>query len=209
MTSADDYIKWVKALMNHEDPIIDEVYRDLVKIRSFPDPDGTVCGPFCSLIFYAAGPELSWYRGYEVTGQDGCSLYGFQNRHLFMSDLELGCVIFGNANGDNETTKILAHEMIDEAIGVPVVQRPNGRQIVEDEVEQNEYHTKEEERKIRQEFGRSDGEQKPQKMPLEAYVGKYWDPGYQGLAVEIQEWETLRRRDGSRSGFYFNLYPCV
>ncbi|KAJ8109266.1 hypothetical protein ONZ43_g6180 [Nemania bipapillata] len=62
ITSANDYIKWVKALMNREHPIDDEVYKGLTKMRTLVSPDSDDLEPMTSPVMYAAGLEPALLR---------------------------------------------------------------------------------------------------------------------------------------------------
>ncbi|KAI1438939.1 beta-lactamase family protein [Xylaria sp. CBS 124048] len=182
ITSANDYLKWVKALMNREHPVDEEVYRGLIRLRSFSTRDAEDREPMTSPLAYAAGLEVFYYRGYMVVGHDG-AVAGFGSRHFFVPEVKLGGVILGNTENAGSVATILSRELIDEALGVPETERPDWEKMIT--------------RRDRDEEGRldepacalcdTDDELEPQKMPLEAYVGVYWNPGYHGMTVQIKD----------------------
>ncbi|KAJ2992221.1 hypothetical protein NUW58_g2179 [Xylaria curta] len=182
ITSVNDYIKWVKALMNREHPIDEEVYKGLIRMRSFSsstDPEDR--HPLVSPGFYAAGLEVSYYRGHLVIGHDG-GVPGFGSQHFFVPGFKLGGVICGNASNASDVATILSRELIDEVLGVPVSERTDWDKVISDQNEKYENDPKEEEkRRILRE------EAEPQEMPLSAYTGEYWNPGYHGMTVGIKE----------------------
>ena len=98
VTSVNDFIKWIKALINHEDPITDELYKGLTRMRSFTNPDANWLKPHTSPVAYAAGLEVWFYRGHMVVGHDG-GIVGFGSRFFFLPRLGFGVVILGNASG--------------------------------------------------------------------------------------------------------------
>ncbi|KAI0427836.1 beta-lactamase family protein [Xylaria sp. FL1042] len=197
MTTVNDYIKWVKALMNKEHPIDEEVYKGLIKMRTFASRDPEDREPLTSPTVYAAGLEIFYYRGYVVIGHDG-SVCGFGSRHFFVPELKLGGAIFGNAGNADDVATILSRELIDEALGVPIPDRPDWDKLVRDEMLKYEKDPKEEERRrILSEAT------EPQKMPLSAYTGEYWNPGYHGMVVTIKNGKLFV--DGSDRSFGFSL----
>ncbi|KAI0401165.1 beta-lactamase family protein [Xylaria palmicola] len=196
ITSVNDYIKWVRAMMNREHPIDDEVYKGLTRMRSIPSPDGDDGEPLTSPEMYATGLEIFYYRGHLVVGHDG-SVSGFGSRHFFVPGLKLGCAIFGNAGDADDAATILSRELIDEALGVPVPERPGWGKVISDSNLKYKHNPRIEE--MRRVLG---GEREPQKMPLGAYVGEYWNPGYKGMTVGIKgDKLSVDATDRSAGGF--------
>jgi CubicO group peptidase (beta-lactamase class C family) len=89
ITSVNDYIKWVKAMMNQESPITTEVYKGLMKLRTFQNPDDERLRPFTSPTACGLGWEICYYRGYKVASHDG-SIPGFGTCHFFLPDFRFG-----------------------------------------------------------------------------------------------------------------------
>ncbi|KAI0871827.1 beta-lactamase family protein [Hypoxylon argillaceum] len=180
ITSVNDYIKWVKALMNQEHPIDEEVYKGLIKMRTLTTDDPEDREPQTSPLVYAAGLEIFYYRGHAVIGHDGF-VPGFGSRHFFAPALKLGGVIFGNAGSAGDVATVLSRELIDEFLGVPAPERPDWDGFVSDETAKYERGPKtlEKERVLREAT-------EPQKTPLSAYAGEYWNPGYRGMTVAVK-----------------------
>lgn len=63
ISSVNDYIKWVQALIHHKLPINGPLYRGLVRLRSIVSPKGRRLRPHSSPAIYAAGMEVYYYRG--------------------------------------------------------------------------------------------------------------------------------------------------
>lgn len=181
ITSVNDYIKWVKAMMNNEAPITNEVYKGLVKLRTIQNPNAEKLPPFSSPIMYGAGWEVFFYRGYEVISHDG-GIWGFGTCHFFLPHFKFGGAIFGNSEGGGTVAMILMRELIDEVLNVLEAERPDWNKIESEDSDEGEI-----EEKLRQELCPGITEPEPQKIPLSAYTGKYWNPGYHYLVVNIKD----------------------
>lgn len=204
ITSANDCIKWVKALMRHEGPVSDKVYHDLVRLRSFCQNGGRMSKPYRSPDFYAAGLEVYYYRGYEVVGHDG-AIPGFRSRFFWVPKIKFGGVILGNSDGAFSFGNILTLQLIDAAIGIlraepPVIKsdvplRPQSQ--VQDSVIQSPKAIDEKEEESDGSDEDEDEEQaalvamvdtaQAQVTPLNAYTGRYWHPGYHTIVVEVKD----------------------
>ncbi|KAI0839283.1 beta-lactamase family protein [Hypoxylon sp. FL0890] len=224
ITSANDFIKWVKALLRREDPISEKVYQGLIRLRSFPNPGMKRLKRFQSPGFYAAGIEVHWYRGYMVVGHDG-SIPGFGSRFFFLPELGFGAVLMGNSGGANSVATALSKQLINAVLKVPEIERPpkskkevkktskadknnlavrlknqSPEQIPKDE-EQSDRQKKlqvkvqapsaETSQPKSKESQQTEKKPQPQTTPLSAYVGKYWNPGYHTLTVEVKDGELF------------------
>ncbi|KAI9712449.1 MAG: hypothetical protein M1820_001662 [Bogoriella megaspora] len=183
ISSVNDYIRYVKALMNHEGPITESISKGLVESRSFEDPNAEQVGHLTSPAVYGAGLEVFYYRGYMVVNHDG-KVPGFGSRHFFMPYLKFGGALFGNGDGGEVVASILARELIDAALKVPETERPDWSKI-EFALEPYDYEVDNSE-DLRQELCPGIKEVQLQKMPLSAYVGEYWNPGYRGMTVQVR-----------------------
>ncbi|KAH8883233.1 beta-lactamase/transpeptidase-like protein [Thozetella sp. PMI_491] len=185
VTSANDYIKWVKAIMNHEAPITEEIYKGLIRARSLPNPDYAQLNPYTSPKVYAAGWEVSYYRGHMMVYHAG-AIPGVGTRHWFLPAHKFGGVIFGNGDKAYIVAAILMQELIDALLEISEDQKPDWDKVFKDysaAMEGDEDNVAE----LREQLSPGLKEDEPQKMPLEAYTGEYWNPGYHGMKVEIRE----------------------
>ncbi|KAI0972977.1 beta-lactamase family protein [Xylaria arbuscula] len=197
ITSVNDYIKWVKALMNKEHPIDEEVYEGLIKMRTFASEDPNDRAPLSSPVVYAAGLEIYYYRGHMVVGHDG-AVSGFGSRHFFVPDFKLGGAIFGNTSNAGDIATILSRELIDEVLGVSPSDRPDWDKVVTDE--NLKYETNEREEELKRLLREAT---ELQKMPLTAYTGEYWNPGFHGMTVSIKDGKLFI--DASDRSFGFSM----
>ncbi|KAJ5619711.1 hypothetical protein N7510_003695 [Penicillium lagena] len=187
ITSVNDYIKWVKVVMDHQDPITDNVYKGLLKQRISQNPDAEDLRPLTSPTMYGAGWEIFYYRGHQVVSHDGL-VQGFGSTHFFLPDFKFGGAIFGNSDAAGEIALILMRELIDEVLKVPHSERPDWTKIESDLYpENNDNNIDDKIAKLRQKMCPGIQESEPQKMPLCNYTGEYWNPGYHGMTVQIKD----------------------
>lgn len=199
ITSANDFIKWVKALMNQEGPITSKVYHGLVKLRSFPGHHPARLKPLTSPPFYAAGMEIYYYRGHMVIGHNGV-IPGFGSRFAFIPDIKFGAVVMGNSSEAGSVANILIRELIDDALGIPEAERSGGSKnwrgisnSVKNMNHKDKQHRKANQNSTPSRAAKGKGHQvpddlaEPQIKPLDEYTGQYWNAGYRGMNVEIKD----------------------
>jgi CubicO group peptidase (beta-lactamase class C family) len=118
ITSAADYIKWVRAMASIRHPISADSSKALTRPRILIDPEDNDPDPFCSPPLYCLGWETYYYRGVQVVMHEGL-IDGFGSSHFFSPAHNFGGVILGNADGAEQITWILARELIDAALNIP------------------------------------------------------------------------------------------
>lgn len=230
ITSANDFIKWVKALINHEDPITNRLYEGLVRGRTLKNPSAKRLKPFSSPAVYAAGLEVHYYRGHMVVGHDG-GISGFTSRFFFMPDFKFGAVILTNSSYTGQVTSILMRELMDQVLGVPEIERPQRKfkkathgstlmtkpsiaessidlsldvrknlQKGSNAVQRNKSGDKHQD-KSNHKPDHCDTNNQIQEIPLATYVGDYSHPGYHILAVEIKDNQLFIDATDRSNGF--------
>ena len=200
MTSANDFIKYVKALMNQEGPITERLYRDLIRMRTIANPNTKWLRPHTSAVIYTVGLEIYWYRGHMIVGHDG-SIAGFGSRFFFLPDLKFGACIFGNSSDAATITGILSRELIDIVLEVPESERcqsskhgiptrfiePSNAPPKATKSEPKQlYAEKQKPVKRNAQIQESNSEAEAQVLDLDAYTGRYWNAGYHTMIVEIK-----------------------
>lgn len=199
ISSANDMIKWIKAIVNQEGPINENVYQGLIKERSSRDPKGGKLKPHTSAIKYTAGMEVYWYRDHAVYGHNGV-VSGFGSRFIFLPEFKFGAVVLGNAEGTNSVAAQLFRDLIDEVVGVAKEERA---QLLTKHMfaksQKDGKAKKKTQGNQRKEAGsiatKSSQKQKdnqresaqPQTRPLGQYTGYYWNAGYHGMKVQIKD----------------------
>ncbi|KAM4063760.1 beta-lactamase [Hirsutella rhossiliensis] len=205
--TVDDYLKWVKAMLNREGPITDEIFNELTTKRIQQDPADNREQESCA--FYALGWQVHEYGGHKIVSHDGGEP-GYQCNHFFIPDLKFGGVIFSNSDQADTIVSLLMYKLIDELVHA----RLNGKVQYEDESDsesesvsgsgsEDEEHDDDMEEELRQELSPGLGEPEPQKLPLGAYTGRYQHPGYHGIEVEDKDGALFV--DGTDRSYGFTL----
>lgn len=205
VTTAGDYAKWVRALMNKTGPITEDVYKSLVRQRTITKPDAEDLTPFTSPTIYTAGLELKYYRGYQIVAHDG-AIAGFGSTHFWLPDFKFGGVIQGNSGYTYKIAGILSKQLIDELIKVPEDQR----------VDWDKYYTEKTEKAeaddpvptidvIRKEFNTDLEENQPLTRSLESYVGVYHSAGYGDVEVQLKDGKLFIDANDRSFGFTLTL----
>lgn len=202
-TSVNDYIKWVKALMNQESPLTEETAQGLIKPRIIEDPEDDDRLPMTSFTSYATGLETYYYRGHRIVQHDG-AIPGYGSEHFFLPDLKFGGVVLGNANGATSVTTIIAKELIDEFLNVPKDERPDWNAIFRKKEDEYEAKKPEENKERRQKLCPND-DTEPQKLPLEVYTGTYSNTGYHSMKVEVKQGQLYIDATDRTMGFTLTL----
>lgn len=207
ISSVNDFIKFLKAFMNREDPINKNVYEGLTRLRTFVNPNPGRRKRHTSPVAYAAGLDIYFYKGHMVVGHNGV-FSGFGSRFFFLPDFSFGAVIMGNSDGANGVATILVQKLIDNLLGVtderPRDSKSKATRPVEirgpkpqAEAKDGNPMSKNQGKKEKKSQGIQKGqvnEQRPKRntpesptMPLSAYAGNYWNPGYHNLLVQIRD----------------------
>ncbi|THC98304.1 hypothetical protein EYZ11_002237 [Aspergillus tanneri] len=197
ITSVNDFIRWVKALVNRENPINEHVYQGLVRMRTLMNPDARRLKPFTSPAVYAAGMEVYYYRGHMVSGHNGV-IPGFASRFFFLPEFKFGAVILSNSAGGGPVATILTRELIDRVLGVSDTERSRRNQgntttlsaNVKSQTDQPKHkatRTTRKKDKVQQLRASVISHPQPQETPLDAYMGRYWNSGYHFLSVDVKD----------------------
>jgi CubicO group peptidase (beta-lactamase class C family) len=190
ITSANDYIKWIKAMMKQEGPITESVYKGLIERRiSLDPPADNDREPDRSQAYYAVGWQILEYRGYMMVSHDGWD-DGFVSTHFFLPDLKFGGVILSNSDHASDVVSTLTYKMVDWTVQaqqsrglldmmIALELEPGSKSEDDDDGSSIEF-----ENQLRKELCPAAKEKMPQIMPLSAYMGQYWNPGYRCITVE-------------------------
>jgi hypothetical protein len=185
ITSAADYIKWVRAMAGIRHPISADSRKALTRPRILIDPEDNDPDPFCSPPLYCLGWETYYYRGVQVVMHEGL-IDGFGSSHFFSPAHNFGGVILGNADGAEQITWILARELIDAALNIPEAERPDWAALQAQKLAKDDNDSEDEVRKLHESLSSDQGSEKPAPA-LDTLVGSYVNPGYGLFKVEIQD----------------------
>ncbi|OAA81949.1 beta-lactamase family protein [Akanthomyces lecanii RCEF 1005] len=101
---------------------------------------------------------------------------GFVSRFFFVPSLQLGAVLLGNALKAATVAVRLQKALIDSIILPDAIETAEVEPVTCGPASSSsEFKAVEKE------------ETKPQKMPLTAYTGHYWNPGYRGFHIQIRD----------------------
>ncbi|KAF5966172.1 hypothetical protein FBULB1_11790 [Fusarium bulbicola] len=206
ISSANDFIKFLRALIDRDGPISEDVYQGLTRPRSERGANPRQRKTGIDRIFYTAGMDLYWQSGHAVFGHSG-DITGFGSRFVFLPDLKFGALVMGNSSGTNSVAAQLFREFVVEVInfdigrqqlsaiadrGVPM--KPPEVRMHEKSVSQNHptgmvktKGRKEKDQKIDCKTGFTSDTAVLRPMTLGAYTGDYWNPGYHNIRVEIRD----------------------
>lgn len=200
ISSANDFIKFLRALIDRNGPITEDVYQGLTRPRSRRTANHRQRKVGIDRIFYTAGMDLYWQGEHAVFGHSG-DITGFGSRFAFLPDLKFGAIVMGNSSGTNSVAAQLFRELIAEVVDSDI-----GRQQLS-AVAVRDVHTKLPEVRMypRSESqnhssgmdktkGRDQKRDSPEvkvashgTMALGTYIGDYWNPGYHNMRVEIRD----------------------
>ncbi|GIZ47065.1 hypothetical protein CKM354_001016600 [Cercospora kikuchii] len=194
-STAEDYAKWIRAMMQREDPITEHVFNALTESRICQDADLD--------LFYAFGWDVRRYQGHTLLLHTGGEA-GSATVHFFIADLQFGGAIVSNSAHADSLLGQLMYLFIDEALrsaSSPSV--PDMSQLAlgeespdtasecgsvassEDHVYSIDDAVREEEQ-IMQDLCPGIKTSQPLLLPLEVYTGRYWNPGYQQIIVQAR-----------------------
>lgn len=204
VTSVNDYIKWVRALMNHELPVTEDVYSAMIKPRSFEKVENLE--PFTSPTMYGLGVEIKYCRGHTIISHDGGDP-GVATSHFFLPEFNFGGVLLANAPAASDVIPILIRELVDEVIGVAKHDRIDWNTRQRELMEKEDREEESEKQKLREELlSGCDAEANVQKTALTKYIGLYQNVGYHDMRVELGDCGTLTIDATDRTmGFTINL----
>ncbi|RMY78712.1 hypothetical protein D0863_00515 [Hortaea werneckii] len=186
ITSVDDYILYIRAILQRTHPFTESVYDGLTRSRTLVDPSHTHPKPFTSPLIYAAGWETCYYRGHQVVRHDGL-IDGYGSTHFFLPAHDLGGVIFGNSEGMETVAEVFSNIIIDELLDVPHHERPDWNELSRQQDAADDDAADKELEKVRQALCPGLVDVQPQTLPLDSYTGTYNNAGYHGLIVEVRD----------------------
>lgn len=221
ITSVNDYIKWVHALLHQQAPVVTKKrYGELLRARAIIDAnDCEGLMPHTSPTLYCAGLETDYYRGHQRVSHSG-GVTGFLTEHLFFPAQKFGAVMV--TNGADEANLVLKMELIDEVLQVPEADRTDWEAYMDKFYNDTKREPDNVEAKLRKEIfkdlsgdskdAKDDEEDKkeeeepalepqPLTTPLETYAGTYTHPGYHTLELEIKDGELYVDAEERSFGF--------
>ncbi|KAK5989319.1 D-aminopeptidase-like protein [Cladobotryum mycophilum] len=193
-SSVNDYAKWIKAMIYREGPITEDIFKGLTTRRVRQEPLSDDLNDD-EATYYAFGWDVRQYQGYTLISHDGGDV-GYQCNHFFILELEFGGAIFSNSDHADMVVSQLMYRFIDEVMQgsqsaessqMDIDNSDSEPDSDSDVGESDEEFEAEFEEELRRELCPGIDELQPQEMPLSAYIGKYWNPGYRGIKIEEKD----------------------
>jgi hypothetical protein len=198
ISSANDFINFLKALIDHDEPVSEDVYQGMTRPRSERGANHRQRKASIDRIFYAAGMDLYWQNEQEVFGHSG-DITGFGSRFVFLPELKFGAVVMGNSSGTNSVAAQLFREFIEEVVKSNLEHQPLSMRPLEVR-EKPKSDSQNHPCGVAKTNGGKGKDQKTdaptmsgvnttlqRNITLEAYTGDYWNPGYRNMKVEIRD----------------------
>ena len=190
-----DYAKFLRAMLTMDEKILTRTsFLELRTPRMITETAGDTIIPFwLRPEMYGLGWQISTYRGYRVFSHSG-GAFGFAANMLYIPELGNGVGLTLLANGHATSgfiAAILSYELIDEVIGVPNDERidlESELDFVLRIISRERQPQRQRERSFPDAPTKEDA--LPLPLPLESYVGEYWNDGYQNLSVRILDAEA-------------------
>ncbi|KAI1332443.1 beta-lactamase/transpeptidase-like protein [Xylariaceae sp. FL0255] len=227
LTSADDLIKWVRAFLRHDqDPITEDIYRGLVRMRTIVDPSEMCQKKHTSAEIYAAGLEMYHYRGHAIIGHDG-GICGFASRFVFLPELDFGVCLMGNSEGVDKFSCMVCRMLVDVVLGMDESNDDATREKKKKdaklashprEVVTKKTTTSQEKLTPKTELSTESNEERREEnpkrqlsepeleLPLTAYTGTYHHPGYHDMIVQTKDGRLFIDASDRSMGFTLTFY---
>ncbi|KAF9773250.1 hypothetical protein IL306_008982 [Fusarium sp. DS 682] len=225
ISSANDFVKFLKALINREGPINEAICQGLIRPRSERGANNRQRKTGIDRFYYTAGMDLYWQRDHAVFGHSG-DITGFGSRFVFLPDFKFGAVVMGNSSGTNSVAAQLFRKMIDT-----VLLSQQEKKLLHARVGETEYGNLAQVREKPKNGSQKQPREKPDKsggkvkghseekppatsqvdtdkqenLSLDAYTGNYWNPGYHSMKVEIKKNELFIDATNRSLGFTARL----
>ncbi|KAF5723683.1 hypothetical protein FMUND_1617 [Fusarium mundagurra] len=206
ISSINDFIKFLKALIDRNGPMSEVVYQGLTRPRSERGANHRQRKTGIDHIFYTAGMDLYWQDGYAVFGHSG-DITGFGSRFVLLPDLKFGAVVMGNSSGTNSVAAQLFREFTEiviqsytgpqplSAMSNPSVYMtpPKGLENPKSESQSQQGGM------VKTNAGRGEDQRLgtsttvgpsvalQRNVALQEYAGDYWNLGYRNMKVEIRD----------------------
>lgn len=202
ISNVGDYTKWIRSLLREDGPVPKSGHEAVKTPRAIVKPLGALPSaksPYDAPELYALGWEVMSYKGHRFwTHAGGMHAYGAEV--FFFPDIQYGVVALGNTAGTSNIVELLLiWELVDERLGIPQSERYNWTaryvfqircyrattDIMPHSFDGYENQTEAKlERAIDKYYPDRPEHSIPPALPLEAYAGTYFHPGYLNFTLE-------------------------
>lgn len=192
MSNVEDYARWIRSLLREDGPVPKEGHRAFKTPRMIVSPEDALPpslsggrkkeGPLDSPFMYALGWETASYRGHKFWAHSG-GMHAYGAEVYFFPDLDYGVVTFGNtAISSNGLGLVLLWGLVDDRLGVPENERYDWGSDMEDWHEKMDAKL---DKAITKYYPNRPVPAISPSLPVEAYTGTYFHPGYLSFTLEL------------------------
>jgi len=187
LTTADDYAKWMRALLNPGtagNPITHEILQEVWKPRSINPPDYHDTAPFDGILTYGLGWFIGTYRGHQAYWHPG-GIIGAGSLILLVPAMKWGVSFFSNGPAPSLTLKGLAFELLDDALGISESERTSSIKSDQSALEAFKKHAEAYSSALHRFYPNAPiSPTVPLTLPLHEYTGTYHNLGYGPLRLD-------------------------
>ncbi|ROV94140.1 hypothetical protein VPNG_09366 [Cytospora leucostoma] len=196
MSGAGDYALWVRSLLRRGrrgGPVSGAGIDAVTTPRVIVSPGEALASsarPYDSPLLYALGWETASYRGHKFWTHSG-GMHAMGAEVFFFPDLDFGVVTLGNtAASSNALGVIVTWGLVDDKLGVPKEERHDWAKDWEgwDDKQDAKIDTA-----VAKYYPHRPAERIPPSLPLEAYTGTYFHPGYLNFTLELAAPDSTTR----------------
>ncbi|OKL62779.1 hypothetical protein UA08_01859 [Talaromyces atroroseus] len=191
ITNVLDYAKWARSLMRKTPPLSKQVHKAIWEPRTLipGSEEEEKKQPYTGPMAYALGWSTGVYQGYQFYEHTG-GMNAFGAELILFPDLQYSVALLANtASTSNFAAKKIAFHLIDEKLGVPVEQRFDWDRYYTTHLEKLKEKA---ENSVQYLYPSLPSPTLPATLPLSAYAGTYYHPGYQTVTVYLDESNVLR-----------------
>lgn len=200
-TSATDFAKLLRAMMNRTGPITDAIYEAVTTphIMKNPKADLEQFGVGSSDGAYALGWDIRYYRGLKIVTHDGV-ISGYGSKMFFLPQVKFGAYIVGNSDGAFDLSSIIQNEMIDEFLQLP---RDQAFGAANKRLKRFDAQRARKEQNAKRNAARRLEAKGTLTIPMDAYYGTYHNSGYHNVIVQEKDGSLFI--DGSDRSMPFTM----
>ncbi|KAG8163527.1 hypothetical protein KVR01_006824 [Diaporthe batatas] len=188
LTSAGDYARFVRCLVNKAAPLSEAAHGALVQPRTIDMVDAEDVLPGGEdVALYALGLYRYTYRGNTVMKHAG-AVPGFRTAMAFLPGKKWGVVICTNSNPGEHVHAILENVLVDEVLGVREDERTDWEKVFK-EISAR-YDEEDRKDKEKPEFTVPE-DPEPLGVAIQGLAGRYYNKGYKELRLEMKEGKVV------------------
>lgn len=188
LSSAGDYAKFVRCLIQRAAPLSEKAHKALVEPRTIEEvPDAELIPGHSDVVLYALGLYRDTYRGSTLMTHAG-AVPGFKAAMAYLPAKEWGLVICTNSNLGTYVNGILKHMLMDEVLGVRGEEREDWEKVFRERRAKYVEGVRKEKEKPEYKVPESP---EPFGVAIEGLVGRYFNKGYKEIRLEMKKGKVV------------------